>query len=159
MSSIDSVTTSSTNAEDFFAQYVSKRQPCHFKDQFKNGWGLEKWTNEYLKTNCNSEVKIEYRDSPSDRFGKGNEIQIPFQKFIQEIEEGSESYYMTTQKLDYSAEGQASILSPPMCSLEGDFPINPPIMGNLVVQNINMWMGASSKSVTSGLVSWIIINY
>ena len=118
MSSIDSVATSSTSAEDFFAKYVNVRQPCHFKDQFKNGWGLQKWTNEYLKLKCNSEVKIEFRDTPLDRFGKGNEIQMPFKKFIEEIEDGNELYYMTTQKLNYSAEGQASILSPPMCNLD-----------------------------------------
>lgn len=96
---------------------------------------------------------MEYRDSPEDRFGKGKEIQMKYNKFIEEIENGNELYYMTTQKLEYTAEGQACILSPPMSSLEKDFPINPPIMGNLVVQNINMWMGASSKPVTSGLVS------
>lgn len=152
MSSIHTITTASTNAEDFFAKYVKTRQPCHFKDQFKNGWGLEKWTNEYLKGTCSSDVKVEYRDSPCGRFGKGKEIKMPFKKFIEEIESGNEAYYMTTQKLEYTAEGQASILSPPMCNLETDFPINPPIMGNLIVQNINMWMGASSKSVTSGLV-------
>ena len=78
---------------------------------------------------------------------------MKYNKFIEEIENGNELYYMTTQKLEYTAEGQACILSPPMSSLEKDFPINPPIMGNLVVQNINMWMGASSKPVTSGLVS------
>jgi hypothetical protein len=156
MSTIDSITTSSTNAEDFFAKYVNERQPCHFKDHFKKGWGLDKWTNEYLKENCHSDVKIEYRDSPADRFGKGKEIQMPFNKFMQEIENGSELYYMTTQKLGYSAEGQASILSPPMCSLENDFPMNPPIMGNLIVQNINLWVGASEKSVTTGLVSKVL---
>lgn len=149
----DSITTCSTNAEEFFARYVKERKPCHFRDHFKEKeWGLDKWTNEYLKENCNSEVKIEYRDSSSDRFGKGKEIQMPYNKVVEEIENGSQLYYMTTQKLDYTAEGQAAILSPPMSSLQGDFPINPPLLGNLIVQNINMWMGASVECVTSGLV-------
>jgi hypothetical protein len=153
MREIDQISTASIDAEEFFNKYVNMRKPCQFLDQFRTGWGLDKWTNQYLKSQCQSEVKIEYRDTPSDRFGKGNEIQMSFDKFVQEIESGNELYYMTTQKLDYSAEGQASILSPPMNSLHEDFPVNPPIMGNLIVQNINMWMGASARSVTSGLVS------
>ena len=153
MSNLDTIDCCDINAKDFFTNYINKRRPCHFCNHFKVGWGLNKWTNEYLKSTCDSEVKVEYRNSPSERFGKGNEIQMPFSKFIDEIDSGSELYYMTTQKLNYSAEGQASILSPPICKLTADFPINPPLMGNLIVQNINMWMGASSKRVSSGLVS------
>lgn len=148
--SIDSISCNSLSSEEFFIKYVNERKPCHFKDQFKD-WGLDKWTNEYLKSQCNSEVKIEYRNSLSERFGQGNEIQMPFKKFLEEIENGSELYYMTTQKLNYSEEGQASILSPPMSCLKEDFPINPPLMGNLILQNINLWMGASTTAVTSGL--------
>ena len=61
------------------------------------------------------------------------------------------SYYLTTQELAYSAEGQPSIMSPPVDGLMGDFPSRPALMGHLIPQNVNLWFGSSRQPTSSGL--------
>lgn len=154
MKDIQTISTEGLNGQSFFSKYIASRQPVKFNDHFNDGdlWQFGKWTNEYLKKKAgDSRVKIEFRDSPSGRYGKGHNKQYSFGEFLSELESGNESLYMTTQKLQYSPEGQPDIISEPIKGLVEDFPLNPPLMGNLVVQNINMWMGCTSEPSTSGL--------
>lgn len=59
-------------------------------------------------------------------------------------------YYLTTQ---YSGEewDHLTMFSPPTDALRGDFPNVPRLMGNLFVQQVNLWLGKSQDGSSSGL--------
>jgi hypothetical protein len=144
---------SSLSPQDFFNRYVSLRKPAHFKSLLQDSsWKTSAWTNDYLKSKAGEvNIKVEYRDSVSDRYGQGKEKIVKFGEFIDSLTSGSELLYLTTQQLNYTIEGQPFIISHPITELKTDIPIKPELMGNLIVQNINLWMGASSSPTTSGL--------
>lgn len=113
-----------------------------------------KWTNDYLRRHIgDTVVKVEVRKDAKDRFGRGNEIKMQFREFLDKIESSNSNYYLTTQDLEYSIDGQPSIISPPLNDkiLRDDYPLNPQLMGKLVVQNVNMWFGTTKEPSTSGL--------
>ena len=58
---------------------------------------------------------------------------------------------MTTQTLKFSPEGEPDIVSSPMIELVSCFPWRPKLMGHLIPQNINMWLGNSADGSSSGL--------
>ena len=86
-------------------------------------------------------------------FGQGKELRMKFRDFLQEMEKGNTTLYLTTQdlKLDMDIdmdmdgrdedEKQPPIISPPLSYLLHDFPLRPQLMGNLIPQNMNLWMG------------------
>jgi hypothetical protein len=76
---------------------------------------------------------------------------MPFNEFLAAIERGDESFYLTTQELQYNHEGQPSITSPPVDGLIGDFPWVPTVCGHLVPQNINLWFGSAKIPTTTGM--------
>lgn len=41
------------------------------------------------------------------------------------------------------SDGQPNVMGPPVNKLREDFPLQPECMGNLVPQQINLWMGAA----------------
>jgi hypothetical protein len=153
MPTIQCISANGVDTAAFFQKYISTRTPVKFTDHFVGSeWQFQKWTNAYLKNKAGSaRVKIEFRDSTMGRYGKGNDQIFDFKEFLSELESGNEQLYMTTQKLQYSPEGQPCIISEPVKGLAEDFPVRPAVMGNLIVQNINMWMGCTSVPSTSGL--------
>lgn len=46
------------------------------------------------------------------------------------------------------AAGQPNIMAPPVSKLRKEFPLRPECMGNLVPQQINLWMGAASNGTS-----------
>lgn len=40
-------------------------------------------------------------------------------------------------------DGHPLLYGPPLVQLAGEFPLQPPLMGNLVPQSVNMWMGCA----------------
>ena len=64
---------------------------------------------------------------------------------------GDETIYLTTQELQYTLEDEPLLLSPPVQGLSEDFSMAPTLMGNLLLQNVNLWMGNSTQPSTSGL--------
>ena len=42
-------------------------------------------------------------------------------------------------------DGHPHVMGPPVEELKADFPLRPACMGNLVPQQINLWMGAAPK--------------
>ena len=46
---------------------------------------------------------------------------------------------------------EPDIVSAPLTHLKGEYPWRPTLMGNLVTQNINMWIGRSAAGTCSGL--------
>jgi len=151
--SVDCYATKDLNSCDFFEKYVFTRQPVKFIGHITDpNWKAEQWSNEYLQQKVgDATVKVEYRDGTHDRFGKGTEKIMRFGDVIDSIKSGDENLYLTTQKLNYTIEGQPFVLSQPMLGLREDIPIRPTLMGNLITQNINMWMGSTSIPTTSGL--------
>lgn len=139
--------------QEFFNRFINTRKIVKFRNQIhENPWNVNLWSNNYLKEKAGkSIVKVEFRESSQGRFGKGNEKTMEFGEFIDKISSGDQRWYLTTQKLDYSAEGQPMIVSHPITELLEDIPLRPRIMGNLLPQNINLWMGSSDQPTTSGL--------
>jgi hypothetical protein len=139
--------------EEFFQKYIATRKPVKFSNQLQDQpWNVNCWTNQYLKEKAgNCSVKIEYRENSQGRFGKGIEQTVEFKEFLDSHSSGDQRYYLTTQKLDYTAEGQPMIVSHPITQLLDDLPIRPRLMGQLIPQNINLWMGCSEQPTTSGL--------
>lgn len=81
-------------------------------------------------------------------------VEMPFSKFLASLkEEGGENYYLTTQ---YAAEDESDerIVSypPPTNALKDEFPSAPGLTGNLVLQQVNLWVGKSKNGASSGLV-------
>lgn len=128
---------------------------------------------DYLKSQVGEEkVKVEKRSSQTDSFGRGTEIEMTFEQFIHVMEqtENSEMYYLTTQDVDCTPDGRPHLLSPFMRKIfqkkssttinkddsktEHDgitLPLQPELMGNLIPQNINLWLGKSLCGASSGL--------
>lgn len=141
---------------EFFSKYIASRTPVAFNGFITDTeWKVSKesWSYDNLirRTPDDMTVKVEYRASDSDRFGLGKEKTIPFHEFITDIANGATNLYMTTQELEYDLEDQPEIISAPLTALKQDFPLIPSLFGNLVISNINLWIGRSSSWTTSGL--------
>jgi hypothetical protein len=94
---------------------------------------------------------VEYRNNFSDGFGEGLEKKMFFSDFIEKLQENNQNLYLTTQDLEYSPDEQPSIISAPLKYLKQDFPWVPKLFGNLIIANINLWLGATSRPSSSGL--------
>ena len=150
---VETIESSKTKASKFFQSYVNNRAPVvlngHIKDK---EWKGAKWTNDYIRDRCGSAVvRVEHRRDSADHFGKGQEQSMTINDFLDLLESKNENVYMTTQELSYSAEGQPSIISPPLTLLRQDFPLTPQLLNTLIISNINIWFGASTEPTTSGL--------
>ena len=136
--------------EDFFARFVAKRRPVVFTSMTSEFKGLKKWTNSYLHKSAGTErIRCEYRTSCKEKYGQGREKSMTFSTFLDSLEKGDEHLYMTTQELEYDDDGRPGIMSSPVTGLTGDFPIRPKLLGHLVPQNLNIWMGVSSSEKSS----------
>ncbi|KAL3810313.1 hypothetical protein ACHAXA_002568 [Cyclostephanos tholiformis] len=94
---------------------------------------------------------VEKRTCDKDTFGKGNEVKMNFGRFLRLISGGDDKHYLTTQDVHANSDGRPDLMSPLMEPLKDDFPLRPLLMGHLVPQNINMWIGNSKEGTSSGL--------
>ncbi|KAL7470514.1 hypothetical protein ACHAXS_010768 [Conticribra weissflogii] len=95
-------------------------------------------------------------DSSSPPFGNGNEIEMTFSAFLDLIESGDTDHYLTTQDVRSDRDGRPELMAPFMKLFReknDSFPLRPPLMGNLIPQNINLWIGngGSAEGSSSGL--------
>ena len=111
-------------------------------------------------------VQVEPIHPEFKQFGTDVErIEMKFSEFLDGLKrEDGEQRYLTTQ---YSAdpeggdedgeenEGEITIYPPPTNALRGDFPSTPEITGNLVLQQVNLWIGKSTNGASSGLVRYL----
>ena len=166
--------------ESFYSEYIRQRKPVVLRTENNNNnnnnnlssstsllllsdlSNLTKWKDiNYLKSQVDSKhtVMVEQRSSSSSSstFGNGYEIPMTFSQFATRITSGKDydRHYLTTQDVHSNADnGRPDLMSPLMKYLQHDFPLQPCIMGNLIPQNINLWMGNSSSSsvgTSSGL--------
>lgn len=129
---------------------------------------LEKTDLEYLSTKAGHVlVQVEPIHPEFKQFGTDVErIEMKFSEFLGGLKQkDGELMYLTTQ---YSAdhegesedgqgdEGEVMTYPPPTNALRGDFPSAPKIAGNLVLQQVNLWIGKSKNSASSGLV-WRLV--
>ena len=148
------VVAAEISPQEFFEQFVVSRTPAKFSNIINDSnWKGSEWTNEALREKSGDAVlRVESRSSSTESFGRGNEAKMTFSTFLDSLEGETEtSYYLTTQELSYTHEGQPSLTSPPVDGLIGGFPWVPKLCGNLIPQNINMWFGSSKLPTSSGL--------
>ena len=79
-----------------------------------------------------------------------------FGDFVERFRRGDETCYLTASPAAVDAHGRPQVAAPPASRLLGDAnggpPFRPPIAGELIPANVNVWMGASGASgASSGL--------
>lgn len=141
--------------ESFFERYVATRTPVVLEgfiddDAFT---APAKWTNEYLRAQAGDEtLAVERRGATHEKFGRGIEVPMQFKELLDLITSGDEMHYLTTQDVEADAEdGRPELMAPFVAKLQQDFPLQPALLGNLVPQNINIWMGNNKDGSSSGL--------
>ena len=109
-------------------------------------------------------VQVEPIHPEFKRFGTDAErIDMRFSEFLDGLkQEDGELRYLTTQySTDPEGEdedgeendsGEITTYPPPTNALRDDFPSAPKIAGNLVLQQVNLWVGKSKNGTSSGLV-------
>lgn len=150
--------SNSTNPEEFYVKYVATRTPVIIEGHLNDAhWKASKlWTdNNYLRSKAGDKnVQVEEKTKTDLSFGKGSVKHTTFSDFLTDLENHNNSVsdmYMSTQELHYSEDGKPDLVSEPVASLISDIPVTPSLMGNLVPQNVNLWMGASAQEISSGL--------
>ena len=148
-------TTMNARARGFFKEHVATRKPAVFcrKEIDLENIIYKVWSNQELRERSGEDtIRCEIRDDVNTGgYGRGLEMELSFNQFLDRIESGDESIYLTTQELQYTLEDEPLLLSSPVCGLRQDFSMSPELMGNLVLQNVNLWMGNSTQPSTSGL--------
>ncbi len=141
--------------ETFYNEYVKQRRPVVLEGKLDDLNGLKLWQNDnkHLRKMAGKEkVMVEVRSKSTESFGRGNEIPMTFAQFLDLVEAGDDNHYLTTQDVEANEDGQPDLMAPFMKTLKDDFPLRPDIAGNLIPQNINLWMGNNSgDGVSSGL--------
>ena len=144
-----------TTNTKFFDEYVKQRRPVVLEGTLEDLDGLKKWQhdNDHLRKLAGKEsVMVEVRKEQNESFGRGNETPMAFEQFLDLVEAGDAKHYLTTQDVEANEDGQPDLMAPFMKALKGDFPLRPKITGNLIPQNINLWMGNNAgDGVSSGL--------
>ena len=118
---------------------------------------------EYLSKKAgHATVQVEPIHPETKQFGTDIErVEMEFSEFLDGLKKGDGEWrYLTTQysanpeRLDDDGEEEGEITSypPPTNALRDDFPSAPKIAGNLVLQQVNLWIGRSKNGASSGLV-------
>lgn len=142
--------------KEFFDRFISLRKPVIFDGVLNDPeWKVSKetWNHDYLKSKVpkSCKVKVEFRENTSESFGRGQEITMKFEEFLNKIDEKTESFYMTTQEIEYNTDGSPKLLTKPLNYLQSDFPIIPSFFSTLIPSSINLWYGQTKVETTSGL--------
>ena len=148
---IECIDVNSITPHQFYEKYVKPRRPIVITGGLPPDLSqLQSWTSiEYLDQKAGNEtVMVERRSSIAEGYGKGNEISMTFSKFIQMIQKNDDLHYLTTQDVQANDDGRPEILPSFMKSFD-DFPLQPTLTGNLIPQNINLWMGNNNNPLGS----------
>uniref|UniRef100_K3WEL6 JmjC domain-containing protein n=1 Tax=Globisporangium ultimum (strain ATCC 200006 / CBS 805.95 / DAOM BR144) TaxID=431595 RepID=K3WEL6_GLOUD len=143
--------------ESFFAKYVATRTPVVLTGFIRDEafQAPAKWTNAYLAETAGDErLSVERRSSTTDKFGKGIHVPMTFRELLALIAQGDAMHYLTTQEVAVNDDegGRPELMASFVAKLQRDgFPLRPALLGNLVPQNINIWMGNNTAGSSSGL--------
>ena len=104
-----------------------------------------------------SDVLVEPMHPIAKQFGTNAErVNMKFKDFLKSLRsKKGPHHYLTTQYAEQDMDAM-TVLPPPTDALEDDFPRVPRIMGNLCLQQVNLWIGRSKEGSTSGLVRAIL---
>lgn len=162
------VEPASISEGDMWAKYVSKRRPVVLDGTLDDdAWHGERWTDlDYLKrTAGDATVMVEPIDMRQKVFGTATKrLRMTFAEYIDRVQdpESAGKLYLTTQ---YELENDSAaaprpeddgpeldpIFPTPTHKLAGDFPRHPRVLGELVLQQCNLWLGQSPEGTSSGL--------
>lgn len=81
----------------------------------------------------------------------GRKQQTTFGEVLRRVFSGDDTLYMTTQEAPMGPDGHPEVLAPPAAQLASDFPLQPALLGSLVPQQVNIWMGCAPEGSTTGL--------
>ncbi|KAI5198904.1 Clavaminate synthase-like protein [Aureobasidium subglaciale] len=162
-------------SQDFYHQFIKKRQPVVLQGKSDDlEFVTKNWSNvDYLrKTAGDAPVKVEPMHKEKKRYGTDVErIDTTFGAFLDSLKEEKDEYdYLTTQYSDdeddmgdsddddeETSEGQDNEIKsgtfpqPIRALLRKEVPLRPEVMGNLVLQQMNIWLGKSKAGTSSGL--------
>jgi hypothetical protein len=138
----------------FFDEFVARRRPCIVSGlltdpEFRAG----RWTDAYLCAAAGGEpVRVEERESSAAAFGRGRKVRMPFGEFVRRAGSGDDSLYLSAQPLPEGTDGPTELFAPPLRGrLAADVPLRPRLLGRLVPQQLNVWMGSTKRPSSSGL--------
>ncbi|KAH9922387.1 cupin-like domain-containing protein [Fomitopsis serialis] len=144
------------SATEFFTNFVSQRKPAIITGLPNDpSFAAQKWPSDldYLSSKAgDTKVLVEPMHPTTQQFGTDvQRISMPFRDFLLSLKNDKGPYqYLTTQ---YSGEewDALTVFSPPTGALRDEFPEVPRIMGNLYLQQANLWLGKSKDGTSSGL--------
>ena len=136
---IDNIDLNEITPRDFFEKYVIKRKPVIFNTTIKGKFN--KWNNNYLKKIIGNEIV--YAEIKNGIYSRGDIENMRFNDFINYIENGNNKYYLNVQP---NKKNEKYLISPLLKKLYklNELPIIPPILGNIIPVQINIWMGANN---------------
>lgn len=94
---------------------------------------------------------MEHRGAAAEPFGRGRKRRMPFGDLVAAAAGGDASLYLTTQEAAVGPDGHPEVFAPPASRLAADFPLRPALLGALVPQAVNVWMGCAPEGASSGL--------
>ncbi|CAI5733873.1 unnamed protein product [Hyaloperonospora brassicae] len=153
---VERIRVDSVTPEEFFAKFVCTRTPvvlCGYL-QDEAFTAPCKWfesNDRLIQLAGDTKLTVERRGDVREHFGKGIAVEMAFRELLQLIASGDELHYLTTQEVASEDDGRPEIMAPFMQQLQQDFPVRPKLMGHLVPQNINMWMGNNKQGSSTGL--------
>ena len=136
----------------FFKKFVSSRRPAVLSSR----------NSDFLKTEFSNamlgqivgDLEVEVEDKTEGPFGStdvGSRKVMRFEsEFLSSLDTGN--FYLTTQEVSES-RGLPDDFAPVLVRRlidAGLVPLQLPIAGNLVLDNVNIWMGSSSRKTSSG---------
>jgi Cupin-like domain len=155
---IDRIRWDSIDARQFYRDYILARKPAILQTGEAEplpGGRLSRWRQfDYLRERAGDQlVDVEQRiasSSSSDYGLEANKIELRFDEFLNRLESGDESVYMTTQRLACDDAGcNVELFGAPLKALDDDFPTCIDLAGNLVPSQMNVWAGRCTRAGTS----------
>ncbi|KAG9569302.1 Clavaminate synthase-like protein, partial [Aureobasidium melanogenum] len=163
--------------KDFYSNFVHKRQPVVVQGKLDDlDFVTKNWANvDYLReTAGDAPVKVEPMHKEKKRYGTDVErVDTTFGAFLDSLKEEKDEYdYLTTQYSDdeddmdseddddddeEKEDGQDNEIKngtfpqPVRALLREEVPMRPEMMGNLVLQQMNIWLGKTKSGTSSGL--------
>lgn len=95
---------------------------------------------------------VEPMNQASRQFGTGEKrLPMSFNQFLETLaDDDGQNYYLTTQYGNDESD-VSTMFPPPTTALTKDFPYKPRLTGNLVLEQVNLWIGRSKDGSSSGL--------
>ena len=159
------VEPASLSAHDMWERYIAPRKPVVLNGLLDDPqWRGTSWTDlAHLRQQAgDAVVRVEPVHPQDDCFGTATpRTTMTFAEYLDTLQHDTAGkYYLTTQyELDEppasddldAGPGLDTLLPTPTHRLLPDFPLHPRLLGRLVLQQCNLWLGNSHQPKSSGL--------